>query len=290
MRYGTAVILVITAGVLWSLQGLVFRQIETAGSWAVLFWRSVGMVPVLVAFLVWRSGRGPVAGIRALGLAGVSGGMGLVCAFGGAIYSIQTTTIANAVFLFAAAPFLTALLGWAVLRERVHPRTWATIAIALFGIWIMVQEGLKAGSALGNAAALLSAAGFAVFTVSLRWRRIADTLPAVLLGGLFSIAIAAIASAATGDTLQVPWQDACWAIFMGAVTLTGGMILYTLGARVVPAAELALLSGIEVILAPLWVWLFLGETASLRTLLGGMIILSAVVLNGLSASRRTVRG
>lgn len=286
MRYGLGMVLVVTAGVLWSTQGLIFRQIDSAGTWATLFWRSVGMIPVLLAFLVWRAGGSPLPAIRAVGLPGALGGLGLVGAFAGAIYSIQSTTIANAVFLFAASPFLTALIGWAVLGERVRAETWAAMIVALMGIFVMVRDDLSGGAMAGNIAALLSALGFAIFTVTLRWGKVADSLPSVLLGGIFSLLAGAVIAGQLGQSLAVPASDALWAMAMGAVTLSGGMVLYELGSRVVPAAETALLSNIEVMLAPLWVWLFLGETASSATLLGGVILLVAVTMNGISGARR----
>lgn len=289
MRYGTGMGLVVVAGVLWSLQGLIIRQIEEAGSWAVLFWRSVGMLPVLLALLIGPAGGSPLPAIRKVGIAGILGGFGLVAAFGGAIYSLQATTVANAVFLFSASPFLAALIGWAVLRERVYIRTWVAIAVALVGIFVMVREGLSGGALAGNVAALLSAIGFAVFTVTLRWRKLDDTRPTVLLGSLFSIVAGALLASYVGQSLSVPLPDALWSMFMGAVTLTGGMVLYTFGSRIVPAAQLALLSNVEVMLAPVWVWIFLGETASTNTLLGGAIILAAILLSGLSGTRRLAR-
>ena len=286
MRYGLGMVLVVTAGIVWSTQGLIFRQIDTAGTWAVLFWRSLGMVPVLLAFLIWRAGGSPLPAIRAVGFAGILGGMGLVGAFAGAIYSIQSTTIANAVFLFAASPFLTALIGWAALGERVRRETWAAMGVAMIGIFVMVRDDLSGGAMAGNIAALCSALGFAVFTVTLRWGRVADSLPSVLLGGIFSLLAGAVIAGQMGQTLAVPAPDALWAMAMGAITLSGGMVLYELGSRVVPAAESALLSNIEVMLAPLWVWLFLNETASPATFLGGAILLAAVTMNALSGARR----
>jgi drug/metabolite transporter (DMT)-like permease len=286
MRYGLGMVLVVMAGVLWSSQGLIFRQIDAAGTWATLFWRSAGMIPVLLAFLIWRAGGSPLPAIRAVGLPGALGGLGLVGAFAGAIYSIQSTTIANAVFLFAASPFLTALIGWAVLGEKVRAETWAAMAVALIGIFVMVRGDLSGGAMAGNIAALLSALGFAIFTVTLRWGKVADSLPSVLLGGLFSLLAGAVIAGQMGQTLAVPVSDALWAMGMGAVTLSGGMVLYELGSRVVPAAESALLSNIEVMLAPLWVWLFLNETASTATFLGGAILLVAVTMNGISGARR----
>lgn len=289
MRYGTSMALVIAAGVLWSLQGLVIRQIEEAGPWAILVWRSVGMLPVLLGFLIWRAGGSPLPAIRKVGRPGILGGVSLIVAFSGVVYSTQSTTIANAVFLFAAAPFLAAVLGWVALGERVAPRTWVSIAIALVGIYVMVREGLAGGALAGNVAALLSALGFAAFTVTLRWGRLNDTLPIVLLGSLFSILAGTLIAGVIGQDLAVPVRDALWSMLMGAATLSGGLVLYTLGSRVIPAAELALLSMVEVMLAPVWVWLVLGETATANTFFGGAILLAAVAFNGLVGARRLAR-
>jgi drug/metabolite transporter (DMT)-like permease len=288
MRYGTGVALVVVASVLWSLQGLFFRQIEVAEPWAILFWRSLGMLPVLAGFIAWQ-GRGRLIGpILRAGPSAVIGGLGLIFAFGGAVYAIQSTTIANAVFLFAASPFLTALLAWAVLGERVRRRTWLSIVVAAVGIVVMVGGGLERGALAGNLAALASAAGFAVFTVSLRHAGLRDPLPIVFLGGVFALLAAAALAGTTGQALAIPVPDALWAVAMGAVTLSGGMVLFTMGSRVVAAADLALVTMIEVMLAPLWVWILLGETVSRATLAGGVFILAAVLLNARSGARQPV--
>lgn len=289
MRYKTGMGLVLTAGVLWSFQALIIRQIDVAGSWAVLFWRSLAMFPVLMLFVSWRSGGSPWPAIRKAGAAGVLGGLGLVVAMGGAIVAFQTTTIANAAFLLAASPFLAAILGWLFLREAVATQTWLAIAIAVTGIFIMVQEGLSMGAWLGNAAALASALGFAAFTVMLRWRRIDDSLPCSLLGSLFSVIVGGLAALLVGQPLLVPTSNLLWCALMGVVTLSGGMILYTFGSKVVPSAELALLSNTEVMLAPFWVWLIMGETASAATLVGGAILLVAILFNAYSGARRLAR-
>lgn len=285
MSYATGVRLVLLAALLWSLNGLLIRQITEAGTWAVLFWRSAGMIPVLLAVIAWRSG-GVVAPLRRVGWSGVVGGLGLVLAFGGAIYAFQATTVANAVFLFSASPFLAALLGWVILRETVRPSTWAAIALAGVGMFLMVREGLAAGAMAGNVAALLSALGFASFTISLRWGRLADMLPAVVLGGVFSMIAAALVLGLQGQAIWVPWRDIAISLAMGAVVLATGMALYTAGSRVLPAAELTLLSMVEVLLAPIWVFLALGETASAGTFVGGAVLMVAVAINALSGVRR----
>lgn len=187
MPYALGVVCVLAAGTLWSLMGLGLRQIEGASVWAILFWRSAGMVPVLLAYIALRSGGRPWLALRSVGLAGVVGGIGLVFAFAGAIFAIQTTTVANAVFLFTASPFVAAILAWILLGERVRPATWASIGLAVIGMFVMVREGLAMGEAAGNIAALLSALGFGAFSVALRWGRLSDMVPAALLGAIFSM-------------------------------------------------------------------------------------------------------
>lgn len=285
MRYGQAVASVLAAGSLWSLMGLGLGQIEAASVWQILFWRSVGMVPVLLAFVWWRSGGRPLATIRRVGAAGLVGGLGLVFAFAGAIYAIQTTTIANAVFLFTASPLVAAVLGWILLGEKVRPWTWAAIALAVFGMYLMVREGLAIGALAGNIAALLSAVGFGAFSVALRWGKLSEMLPVSMLGGVFSVVAAGIVLALQGTPIAPSAWDMGVSAAIGALILALGMVMYTLGSRVIPAAELTLLSLIEVLLAPLWVFLFLGETASAATFVGGGVLMAAVALNAVMGAR-----
>lgn len=285
MRYGQSVALVLAAGSLWSLMGLGLRQIEAATVWQILFWRSVGMVPVLLAF-IWSTSNGrPLQAIRRIGPAGAIGGFGLVFAFAGAIYAIQTTTIANAVFLFTASPFVAAVLGWIVLGERVRPWTWAAIALAVFGMYLMVREGLAIGALAGNIAALLSAAGFGAFSVCLRWGRVGQMLPVSMLGGVFSVIVAGAILITRGEPIIVSGWDMGVSLLIGAAILALGMVMFTLGSKVIPAAELTLLSLIEVLLAPVWVFLVLGETASAGTFVGGGVLLAAVCLNAIMGAR-----
>jgi drug/metabolite transporter, DME family len=285
MRYGQGVALVLVAGCLWSLMGLALRQIEAATVWQILFWRSFGAVAMLFAVVWWTSAGRPFQSIRKVGLAGVLGGLGLVLAFGGSIYAIQTTTVANAVFLFTASPFVAAILGWVLLGERVKPWTWVAIGLAVIGMHLMVREGLEIGALAGNIAALLSAAGFGIFTVALRWGRVGEMLPVSMLGGVFAMLTALVILSAQGQPVLPSARDASLAAAIGAVILALGMVTYTRGSKVIPAAELTLLSLVEVLLGPLWVFLFLGETASANTFIGGGVLLAAVALNAVMGAR-----
>ncbi len=286
ISYATGVGLVLLAGALWSTMGIGIRLIEQANVWQILFYRSCALAAFLFVLISLRSHGKPLHTIRRAGLAGVVGGIGLVFAFAGGIYAIQTTTVANAMFLFAAAPFVAAALGRILLRESVRRATWIAMAFAVFGIGIMVANGIAAGRLAGNVSALLSACGFAVFTIALRAGRLEDMFPAVFLAGVFALIVGASVSALAGYGFDVPPRDIAIAVALGVFQVGAGLAVFTLGSRVVPAAELALLSLTEVVLAPLWVWWLLGEAVSAATLGGGAILLLALAGNALSGLRR----
>ncbi|WP_236544540.1 DMT family transporter [Roseovarius atlanticus] len=188
--------------------------------------------------------------------------------------------------LFATAPFMAATLGWIVLREGVRVATWIAIVVSIGEIAIMVADKSGGVALKGSLAALGSAFGFAVFTVALRWGRTGEMLPAVFLSGLFAVVITLAICIGSGLSVILIPNDSGIAMGMGAFQVGAGLILYTLGSRSLPAAELALLSLAEVLLGPIWLWLFLGETASVNTLIGGAVLLAAIVGNALSDKRR----
>ena len=286
VSHRTGMVLVVLAGLIWSLNGLVLRWIGDAGTWQVLFYRSLGMVPVLFLWTAVRSGGHPFRLIASTGRAGLVGGFGLVFAFAGAIYSMQATTIANAVFLFAAAPLITAAMARPILGEAVRPATWAALVVAVVGIFLMVREGLALGAGWGNLAALASAAGFSAFTLTLRHARLADMVPAVFYGATLSLLVAAGVIALRGESLALPPHAWALSVLMGVFILCGGMVLFTIGARAIPAAEAGLLALVEVMLAPVWVWLFWGEATSRDTLIGGAVLLAAIALNTIGPAAR----
>ena len=252
LTYFKGVILVLMAGVFWSTMGLGIRSIETANVWQILLYRSCSLAGFLFILITYRSDFTPFKTIKRAGLASIIGGWGLVIAFSGGIYAIQTTTVANAMFLFASAPFLAAFLGWVILHESVRRSTWVATVIAILGIVVMVLDGISVGNLVGNVCALLSAL--------------------VCYYADYSFVLSN--------------RDLSISIGMGIFQVGAGLAIYTIGSKVVPAAELALLSMTEVLLGPLWVWIFIGEATSLYTLLGGSILLIAIAGNALTGLRR----
>ena len=286
LSYFNGVVLVLLAGVFWSTMGLGVRSIENANVWQILLYRSFSLASFLFILISFRSGFKPFITIKRAGIAGIVGGLSLVVAFAGGIFAIQTTTVANAMFLFASAPFFAAFLGWVILRESVRKSTWIAATVAAVGIAIMVIDGISVGHLVGNVSAILSALGFAIFTIALRWKKLEDMLPAVFLAGIFAIIISGLICAAKGFTFLLTANDASIAFALGVFQVGAGLAIYTIGSKVVPAAELALLSMTEVLLGPFWVWIFMGESASVYTLIGGFVLLLAIAGNALTGLRR----
>ena len=281
-----SIVLVFLAGVLWSTVGLGIRLINEAEVWQILLYRSISLTAFLYVVIRLRSGESPVQQVIQIGMPAIVAALALVGAYAGGIYAVQTTSVANAMLLFATAPFLSAILGWVFLRESVRRETWIAIAVAIFGIGIMVSDKTSGGALIGSISAIGSALGFAVFTIALRWGRTGEMLPAVFLSGIFAIAITTTICLGTGLSLTLSQNDMGISMAMGVFQVGAGLILFTLGSKSLPAAELALLSLAEVLLAPLWVWIALGETVTLSTMLGGCVLLIAIAGNALSGARR----
>ena len=280
-RHATGVALVLTAGLLLSLAGITLRHIESASGWQILFYRSSTFFVVVTLWLVIRYRARVVHAFVATGRPGLvvalSLGLGSACY----VFALLLTTVANALFIISSAPFMTAVLGWIVLRERVRTTTWIMMTLALAGISLMVVNGIQSGRLLGNIVALGPPVSFAIMLVTLRFAGDRDMIPAICLAGLVGAAL----GFAMSDTLVLSGHDLALCLFLGVVQYTGGFVLITLGARYLPAAEVALLSLAETVVAPIWVWIGVGEVPALLTLAGGAIVLSAVVTQAVTGMR-----
>jgi drug/metabolite transporter (DMT)-like permease len=280
--YATGVAMVLAAGVCLSFGGLIVRRIDAADIWLVVFYRSAAFALTLVVYLavVYR-GRliRPFLAVGREGLVvALSLGVGSICY----ILALGLTTVANVVFILGAGPFLTAVLGRLVLGERVHPITWLAMALALCGIALMVLEDLGRGRLSGNLVAFGAAASFSAMVIAMRRAKAVDMVPASCLGGV----VGAAASAPMVGGFAVSGHDLGLALLLGSVQLGAGFLLITLGTRRVPAAEVPLLALTEVVLAPLWVWFWVDETPGRLTLLGGAVVLAAVLGQAVVRLRR----
>jgi drug/metabolite transporter (DMT)-like permease len=270
------VLLMIAAGLCWSTGGIFVRNVASADGWEIVFWRSVFMVAFLFAVLAWWH-RGAVwSKIAAVGTAGVLSGALLAATFFFFILSLMRNTAANTFVLMSTGPFFVAVFGWIFLRERVPLRTWLAIGVALAGITLMFADGLEAGRSIGNLLALGVPTAFALNVVVLRRMHAGvDMVPAVMIAGLISIAVALPFAL----PLDPNPRDLAVLAPMGFLQLGLGCLLMTKATRYLTAGEVGLLSLIETILAPLWVWIGVGERPTELALAGGVIVFGALVAN-----------
>ena len=280
--YPRGVLMVLCAGICLSTGGLIVRHIETADGWQIIFYRATSFVVTLLIFLAVRY-RGRV--IQPFKNTGVNGllvamflGLGSLCY----LFALLLTTVANVVFIISAAPFFTAAAAWLLLGERVRAVTWFFMAAALAGIGLMFVDGFVTGRWFGNVLALGVVASFVGMLVVIRQSKAIDMVPATCLGGV----VAGVISVFMVDTFWISRQDLILCILLGSAQFGAGFILITMGTRLVPAAEVALLSLTETVLAPIWVWFFVNEVPSVFTLVGGATVLTAVVGQAVGGIRK----
>jgi len=289
-NYLKAFFLAFSAGTIWSFGALIVRYMEAAQSyqWQYLFFRGLTIAIVILIYLMAREGLAFISHFKRIGLAGLLGAVGLVTAMSGYILSITLTTVANTLFMLAATPFIAAFLGIVLLKEKVRYSTWVAMVIALSGILVMVLEGLGAGSFLGNLFALMAASGFAVFSVSLRWRKQTPQFATIALAGALCMLFTLLILFFRNETLAMPLRNVYLSMLHGLV-VGSGLILFSLSAKFLPAAELTLLLMVEAVGGILWVYLpifGIHEIPSVTTVVGGIIVLAAIVFDGVSLGQQ----
>jgi len=288
--YFTGFFLVFFAGMFWSFGPVIVRYMVDAHQYVFqyLFYRGLSVAIILICFLYYREGFSFYKNFKKIGLPGLIGGFCLGIAMTGFIFSITMTTAAVTLFMLAAMPFIAAVVGYFVLDEKLRTLTIVSMIIAFFGILIMVYNDSIGGSMLGALIGFISATGFALYTVTIRWRPETPKFTTVVLAGTFCAIFSFFMMGASVDALSMPIMNAYLSMFHGCI-VASGLILYSLGAKYLPSAELALLSLMEVVGGVIWVWLPLfgiNEVPSFTVILGGLIITGAVILHGLGASRK----
>ena len=272
-------IFILLAGLCWSLSGIGVRLIEDANVWQIVFYRSISMSLFLGGVVYYTTGQNPIKIALEKGAISWVCGFALVLSYVAGVYALQTTSVANTLLLFSTAPFQTAILARVFLGEIVRWRTWSAIGLSLVGVLIMVGGQDNQSHISGDLAALSAALGFAVFTISVRKGRTGNMMPAVFWSAILCLPIMVLICLYTNTSLIVGPKDASIALLLGIIQMGLGLLLFTLGSKTLPAAKMTLLALSEVFFAPLWVWLFLNERIPLQTLIGGSVILLAIIWN-----------
>ena len=278
--YKFAVTITLLAGIFWSLGPYVVRNIDQSSNvpWQYLFTRGMVIFLLLNLFLFFEEGKYFYKNYFKIGISGIIGGVGLGIAMTTFIWSITNTTAAITLLCLAAMPFITALLGFLFLKEKISMNVWISILIATVGIIIMAFGNHEKNTLIGFVLGIVSALGFSVFSVSLRWRKETPKFTTVALAGLICFLISsAVMISKDLSFFSSSKNEALFAVHGTIVCL--GMILYAIASKTIPAAELTLLSLTEVIGGIFWVWLpWLGinEIPGTNTIIGGFFIFLAL--------------
>ena len=279
--YRIGLVLVSAAALAWSSAGY-FTRLIPADAWTTSFWRGIfGGLFIALFAAAWLR-RGLWEAVASLGWPGwlivVNGAIGMT-AF---IVSLKLTSVADVSIIYATLPFVAAGLGWLWVRERVAANTVLASAVAAAGVAIMVSGTTLSGHLGGDALAFVQTLSMAVAIVAVRRYRHVSLLVAAALSNF----LACLMSWPFAQPLTVGSADLVNLALFGFVQMTLGLTFFTIGSRLVPAAETALISALEAPLAPVWVWLAFGERPSNTTILGGLLVMAAALGHIVAENRR----
>ena len=276
-----AIPLVVFAGLLWSFGPLVVRNMDEPGlvPWQYLCGRGIVIFFLLNCYLFFDEGIKFYKNYLKIGISGIIGGVGLGTAMITFIWSITNTSVAITLLCLAAMPFITSLLGFLFLREKISFSIWIAIIVATIGLGIMAFDSASLGSINGLIFGLSSAFGFSIFSVSLRWRKETPKFTTVAVAGLFCFLFSIVIIIQNDlNFLASSKNEGLFAVHGTLVCL--GLILYSIGSKIIPAAELTLLSLTEVIGGIFWVWIpifGINEIPSNSTIIGGFLIFMSII-------------
>ena len=281
-----AIPVVLLAGLIWSFGPLVVRYMNepNLAPWQYIFARGLTIFLVINFYLFFEEGINFYKNYFKIGISGIVGGTGLGIAMITFIYSITSTSAAITLLCLAAMPFFTALLGFLFLKENISINVWVSIFIATVGIVIIAFGNIEKNSLIGLIFGIISSIGFSVFSVSLRWRKETPKFTTVSFSGFFCVVVASIVIFNNDmPFLSTSYNSALFSLHGTLVCI--GLILYSIGSKAIPAAELTLLSLTEVIGGIFWVWvpiLGINEIPSTNTIIGGFFLFMSIIYYSLT--------
>jgi DME family drug/metabolite transporter len=281
-----AIPVVLLAGLIWSFGPLVVRHMNEPNlvPWQYIFARGLTIFLLINLYLFFEEGKNFYKNYLRIGMSGIIGGTGLGIAMITFIYSITNTSAAITLLCLAAMPFFTALLGFLFLKEKISINVWIAIFIATVGIVIIAIGNTEKNSFLGLIFGLTSSVGFSIFSVTLRWRKETPKFTTVAFAGFFCFIFAAIIIL-TNEMVFFSTSHNGVLFSVHGTLVCLGLILYSIGSKAIPAAELTLLSLMEVIGGIFWVWVpFLGinEIPSTNTIIGGFFLFMSIIYYSLT--------
>jgi drug/metabolite transporter (DMT)-like permease len=271
------------AAAAWSTAGGLQRELSV-GTTTQLAGRALFAFVALAAFVAIRNRGRTVAVFRSMGIAGLGVAVCTALASGFFIVALNHATVANVLFLQAVSPIAAALLAWVALGEPVTGRAAIAMTVALLGVGLMVG-GPGSGGLIGVGASLVMTLAFAVGIVITRHRRDISMAPAICLSQLLIV----VAVGPFSQPMSVGEHDLIVLVLLGVGQMGLGLILFTMGTRLIVASEVALITLLEVVLGPFWAWVAVSETPALMTVVGGAVVVAAVLLQTTGTTRGASR-
>lgn len=269
-----------------SFAALFVRLIENADGYQILFYRGFPQCAVVMLIACRARRINPVQFILAIDRVDVFLGVAMCSAFSFYVFALLNTSVASALFILSIAPVVAAILSWIIIGERPSGSTWAAIALSLIGVGIMVGTGATDGRLLGNIFAVISASSFALMLVTARKSKKTDVLTGNFLGAGFAVILMGILAITIGKGLTISTPDLLLSFGLGAFTIGLGIAFVAWGAPWLPSAMVGVLVLLESVMAPVWVWVLLGDAMESQEIIGGVLVLSAVLLLTLGMRRK----
>ena len=270
--------LVFLGAVSLSFGGLIIKSFEGSTLWQILFWRSVFFILVVSIFLFINYKKTVFGALYKSGLAGLIGGIILSIGFASYVFAMYETTVANANFIIQTQTLFLAIFGYIFLKEKISKLTLSCIAIAIFGILLMLGGSVSPGQMTGNIVAFIMPISFAILIIIVRKFPEVDMIPLQLVAGIFAAIIGLLLS----PSIMVSSKDIFLGFLAGFFQVGFGFIFITIGARSTPSAFVGIIMLTEAVLGPLWAWMFVNENPPISVLIGGSIVISAVVIQFLN--------
>ncbi len=257
-----------------SFGGLIVKSFEGATLWQILFWRSLFFILIVSIFLLLTYKTKVLNSFKNSGIPGLIGGIILSSGFCGYVFAMYNTTVANTNFIIQTQILFLAIFGYVFLKEKISKVTLLSIILAVLGIILMVGSSLSPGEMIGNLAAFIMPISFAILILIIRKYPHVDMIPLQLIAGIVAMSVGYFIA----GKINISYHDIFLGFLAGFFQLGFGFIFITIGARNTPSAIVGIIMITEAVLGPLWAWMFAGENPPLIVLIGGCIIISAVLL------------
>jgi len=261
--------------------GLIIRSFQEATIWQILILRSFFFLLGITVFLLISYKKNTFKIIKDAGYPGLIGGFVMSFSFVAFIFAMLSTTVANVVFIISTQTMFLALFGYFYLKEKISLIGFISILFAMVGILVMVGDSISTGSLFGNLIALVVPINFAILVMIIRRYPKLDMVPAIFYSGLFTCAYGILMN----ESFTFTSHDILMGFFMGIPQLTFGFICITIGSRTTSSANVGVLMLTETICAPIWVWLFLNEIPPLSVLIGGLVIIVAIIIKSFDRNK-----